>query len=192
MKKTGILGLILAAGTAQAAEPVLSAPERERARSLPHYATAAVRMPDGAVHHGNLVVAAYDDGRVRIEFSAVDEHGGGSVQGELGLANAQVTDRGELRARYRAPEGPSARYANHGTLVADGLARGAFVVRSDFRVDADGLFALEVQGEEYGRALPLQVYGRVIGTCWANDGGTLKRVVDFTRRPDCQRLFGHL
>jgi hypothetical protein len=178
---------------AQAAEPLLGAAERDRARSLPHYATAGVQLPDGRLLYGNLVIAAYDDGRIRVEFSAVDANGDGGLQGELALANPEVTDEGVLRAQFRAPNGPAARYANHGTLAGDGLARGASVVRSDLRMDRDGLFALDVLGrDEAGEPVVLAVFGRAIGTCWADDGGTLRRVADLSKRPDCLRLFGGL
>ena len=170
----------------------LTAAERERARSLPHFATAAARMQNGRLLHGNLVILAYDHGHVRVEFAGLDADGATSVQAEFGLADAQVTDRGALRAQFRAPEGPEGRYANHGTLVADGLVRGASLVRSDLRVDPDGLFALELEGVEDGRSVPVMVFGRALGTCWATRKSTLKRVVDLTKRPDCQRLFGGL
>jgi hypothetical protein len=192
MKEATVAVLLLMAAGAHAAEAELTAAETARARSLPHFATAGVRLPDGRLLYGNLVIAAYDDGRVRVEFSAVDADGGGRVQGEIALAHPEVTDEGSIRARFRAPDGAAARYANHGTLEGDGLARGASAVRSDLRMDRDGLFVLDLVGDEDGRVTAVQVFGRVLGVCWANERGTLKRVTDLSKRPDCLRLFGGL
>jgi hypothetical protein len=192
MKEAMVAALLLAGATARAAGPELTAAESARARSLPHFATAGVQLPDGRLLYGNLVIAAHDDGPVRVEFSAVDESGDAGVQGEILLANPEVTDEGALRARFRAPDGPAARYANLGTLTGDGLARGASAVWVDLRMDRDGLFALDLAGEEDGRVAAVQVFGRALGVCWANARGTLKRVADLTKRPDCQRLFGGL
>jgi hypothetical protein len=189
MKEAMVATLLLAGAAARAAGPELTAAETARARSLPHFATAGVRLPDGRLLHGNLVIAVQEDGRVRVEFSAVDANCDGGVQGELALANPEMTEEGALRARFRAPNGPAARYANHGTLAGDGWARGAAVVRSDLRMDPDGLFVLDLVGDEDGRVAAVQVFGRALGVCWANDRGTLKRVTDLSKRPDCQRLF---
>jgi len=186
--KRALALVLLAAAPAFGADPTLTAAERSRAQRLPHYATAGVRLPDGSVAYGNLVVAAYDDGRVRIEFSSA-----GGVQGDLALAAPELTDRGGLRSRFRAPSGPAARYANHGTLAVPGRGSSVRVVRSDLRVDEDGLFALDLEGTDpEGAAVVLAVFGRVLGTCWKDDAGTLKRVTDLSKRPDCQRLFGGL
>ena|SRR5689334_17106887 len=187
MKRSMALLLLAAAPAALGAEPPLTAAERSRARNLPHYATAGARLPDGSVAYGNLVIAAYDDGRVRVELSAA-----GGVQAELGLTSPQVSDGG-LRSRFRAPQGDAARYANQGTLAVPGRGASIAVLGSDLRMDADGLFALDLQGQdETGEPIELAVFGRAIGTCWANERGTLKRVADLERRPDCRRLFGGL
>jgi hypothetical protein len=192
MKGAWVTLVLLAAGDARAGGPVLTAAETARARSLPHYATAGVQMPDGRIFYGNLVIAAYDGGRVRVEFSAVETGGSGTVQGELALGSPESTDEGVLRARFRAPDGAAARYANHGTLVGDGLGQGASAIRSDLRMERDGLFVLDVVGEDAGRVAGVQVFGRALGVCWATERGTLRRVADLAKRPDCLRLFGDL
>jgi hypothetical protein len=188
--KTTLLAPLLLAGVPllSAAEPALTAAERDRARSIPHHATAGVRLPDGSVAYGALVIAAHDDGRVRVELSAA-----GGVQAEMALAAPDMAHGGSLRSRFRAPAGPASRYANHGTLAVPGRGRAVHVVGSDLRMDADGLFVLDLEGADAGGApVALAAFGRVIGTCWKDDAGTLKRVADLTQRPDCLRLFGGL
>src|SRR5688572_10616078 len=189
MKRAFAAALLLTAvPVAHAGAGALTAAERARAQGLPHYATAGVRLPDGSVGWGSLVIAAYDDGRVRVELAASD-----GVQGELALTGPEVADDGALRERFRAPAGPTARYANHGTLAVPGRGRSMSVLRSDLRMDGDGLFALDLEGQGAdGATVALAVFGRALGVCWANERGTLKRVTDLSKRPDCRRLFGGL
>jgi hypothetical protein len=126
-------------------------------------------------------------------LTAVERARAQSLLGELALTGPEVAGDGSLRSRFRAPAGPAARYANHGTLAVPGRGHSVGVGRSDLRMDGDGLFALDLEGTDPdGATVALAVFGRVVGTCWTDDAGTLKRVADLSTRPDCQRLFGGL
>ena len=192
--KNGVSLFVLAAGlsgAAMAAEPALSSAERARAQALPHHATAAFELEDGQVLYGALVIAAYDDGTARVEFRGSDDSIRTVVAGSFDLSRPQL-DGQNLRARVAAEEGRSDPYRNHGTVSLP-AAPGVSIVETDLRVDGDGLFALDLAGADSERGpRRLRAFGRAIGTCWAAENDTLKRVADISKRPDCRRLFGHL